>query len=153
MQASGLPKLKFKCTDSFKSGEASDYAVKGLVLHIKNKPSRTDRQLTHCSKHQGSSWISIFYCTPGNGGVQEYICQSITPTSVLTKSSSPLGPVDYIPWVPSPRSQGRLTPRLGFAKARARTGLLGTKEIKNGAESLETHSLTVCSKYHGEEAA
>ncbi|MCI4381888.1 hypothetical protein PGIGA_G00257280 [Pangasianodon gigas] len=144
MQASGLPKLKFKRTDSFNSGETSDYAANGLVSHINNKPSRVDSPLTHCSKHREPSCISPPHCTPGKGGVQKYICQSITPTRLLTNSPSPLGPGEHMPWTPSPQSVGRSTPenfRTWPRKKRARTGLLGTKEIKEGAEILEDPEL------------
>lgn len=144
MQASGLPKLKFKRSDSFNSGEASDDAAKGLLSHINNKPSRVDSPLTHCSKHREPSCISPSHCTPGKGGVQKYICQSITPTRLLTKSPSPLGHGEHMPWAASPQSLGRSTPenfRTWPRKKRARTCLLGAKEIKEGAEILEDPEL------------
>ncbi|XP_060770714.1 treslin isoform X2 [Neoarius graeffei] len=144
MQASGLPKLKIKRTDSFNSGETSDYAAKGQVLLINNKPSRVDSPLTHCSKHREPSCISPSLCTPGKGGVQKYICQSITPTRLLTNSPSPLGSGEHMAWTPSPQSRGRSTPenfRTWPRKKKARTGLLGTKEIKEGAEILEDPEL------------
>ncbi|KAF7702015.1 treslin isoform X2 [Silurus meridionalis] len=143
MQASGLPKLKFKRTDSFNSGETSD-ATKGLVSHINSKPLRVDSPLTHCSKHREPSCISPPHCTPGKGSVQKYICQSITPTRLLTNSPSPLGAGEHVPWTPSPQSLGRSTPenfRTWPRKKRARTGLLGTKESKEGADILEDPEL------------
>ncbi|KAF4081418.1 hypothetical protein AMELA_G00161220 [Ameiurus melas] len=154
MQASGLPKLKFKRTDSFNLGETSDNAAKGLVSHINNKPSRVDSPLTHCSKHREPSCISPSHCTPGKGGVQKYICQSITPTRLHTNSPSPLGPGEHMSWTPSPQSLGRSTPenfRTWPRKKRARTGLLGTKEIKEGAEILEDPELDGVFKLPGTE--
>lgn len=146
MQASGLPKLKFKRTDSdsFNSAETSDDATKGLVSHINNKPSRVDSPLAHCFKHREPSCISPSHRTPGKGGVQKYICQSITPTRLLTNSPSPLGHGEHMPWTPSPQSRGKSTPenfRTWPRKKRARTGLLGTKEIREGAEMLEDPEL------------
>ncbi|XP_058264470.1 treslin isoform X2 [Hemibagrus wyckioides] len=144
MQASGLPKLKFKRTDSFNSGESSDNAAKGLVSLLNNKPSRVDSPLTHCSKHREPSCISPPHCTPGKGGVQKYICQSITPTRLHTNSPSPLGHGEHVPWTPSPQSRGRSTPesfRTWPRKKRARIGLSGTKETKEGAEILEDPEL------------
>ncbi|GAA6091465.1 treslin [Tachysurus ichikawai] len=144
MQASGLPKLKFKRTDSFNSVEPSGNAAKGQVPHINNKPSRVNSPLTHCSKHREPSCISPSHCTPGKGGVQKYICQSITPTRLLTNSPSPLGHGEHVPWTPSPQSRGRATPE-NFStwprKKRARIGFSGTKEIKEGTEILEDPEL------------
>lgn len=144
MQASGLPKLKFKRTDSFNSGETSDPAAKGQISHINSKPPRVDSPLTHCSKHREPSCMSPSHCTPGKRGVQKYICQSITPTRLLAKSPSPVGHGEHVPWTPSPQSLGRSTPenfRTWPRKKRARTGLLGTKEFKEGAEMLEDPEL------------
>ncbi|TSK13370.1 Treslin [Bagarius yarrelli] len=143
MQASGLPKLKFKRTDSFNSGETSDCAAKGLVSSINNKQSRVNSPLTHCSKHREPGCLSPSHCTPGKV-VQKYICQSITPTRLLTNSPSPLGHGEHMPWTPSPQSRGRSTPenfRTWPRKKRARTGLLGNKDIKEGTEILEDPEL------------
>lgn len=138
MQASGLPKLKFKRTDSFNSGETSDAASKGLISHTNSKPPRVDSPLIHCSKHREPSCISPSHCTPGKGSVQKFICQSITPTRLLTKSPSPLGHGEHVPWTPSPQSHGRSTPenfRTWPRKKRARM-CLGIKDFKEGAEML-----------------
>lgn len=144
MQASGLPKLKFKRTDSFNSSETFDDAAKDLVSHVNSKPARVDGPLTHCYKHREPGCVSPSHCTPGKGGVQKYICQSITPTRLLTNSPSPLGHGEHMPWTPSPQSRGRSTPenfRTWPRKKRARTGLLGNKEVKEGVEMLEDPEL------------
>ncbi|KAM9495457.1 treslin [Clarias gariepinus] len=154
MQASGLPKLKLKRTDSFNSSETAGYAAKGLVSHVNRMTSRVDSPLAHCSKHREPSCISPPHCTPGKGGVQKYICQSITPTRLLTNSPSPLGPGEHMAWTPSPQSRGRSTPenfRTWPRKKRARTGLLETKDIREGSEILEDPELDGVFKLPGME--
>ncbi|XP_072529843.1 treslin [Salminus brasiliensis] len=141
MQASGLPKLKFKRTDSFSSGEAADYAAKGLASHIVNtKAPRVDSPLTHCSKHREPGCISPSLCThgtPGKGGVQTYICQSMTPSRLPNNSPSPLGDGEIMPWTPSPQNRGWSTPENLNSwprKKRARTGIVETRENANKGE-------------------
>ncbi|XP_017554944.1 treslin isoform X1 [Pygocentrus nattereri] len=157
MQASGLPKLKFKRTDSFSSGEAADY---GLAPHIMTaKAPKVDSPLAHCSKHREHGCISPNLCThdtPGKGGVQTYICQSITPTRLPNNSPSPLGAGENMPWTPSPQSRGWSTPENLNSwprKKRARTDMLGTKEnaFKSEVEVLEDPELDGVFRLQGAE--
>ncbi|XP_036432110.1 LOW QUALITY PROTEIN: treslin [Colossoma macropomum] len=160
MQASGLPKLKFKRTDSFSSGEAADYAAKGLAPHIMTaKAPKVDSPLAHCSKHREHGCISPPLCThdtPGKGGVQTYICQSITPTRLSNNSPSPLGAGENMPWTPSPQSRGWSTPENLNSWPRikrARTDMLGTKEnvFKSEVEVLEDPELDGVFRLQGAE--
>ncbi|KAI4902695.1 hypothetical protein NFI96_028969 [Prochilodus magdalenae] len=150
MQASGLPKLKFKRTDSFSSSEAVDPATKGPVSHMKTaRAPKVDSPLAHCSKHREHGCISPSLCTsdtPGKGGVQTYICQSITPTRLPNNSPSPVGAGENMPWTPSPQSRGWSTPENLNSwprKKRARTDISGPKEnaLKCEMEVLEDPEL------------
>ncbi|XP_026856744.2 treslin [Electrophorus electricus] len=159
MQASGLPKLKFKRTNSFNLDEQPDYVAKNLTPIMNTKSSRVDSPLAHCSKHREPCCLSPSLCTygtPRKGGVQTHICQSITPTRLPANSPSPLGPGEHVPWTPSPQKRGWTTPenfRSWPRKKRARTGMLGTKEkgIKAECDVLENPELDGVFRLQGEE--
>ncbi|XP_007244308.3 treslin isoform X1 [Astyanax mexicanus] len=160
MQASGLPKLKFKRTDSFSSGDAADYAAKGVTSHVRNaKVPRIESPLTHCSKHREPGCISPSICThgtPGKGSIQTFICQSVTPTRLPNNSPSPLGAGEIMPWTPSPQSRGWSTPENLNSwprKKKARTGIVETKEnpFKGEVEVLEDEELDGVFKLQGVE--
>ncbi|XP_016425287.1 treslin-like isoform X2 [Sinocyclocheilus rhinocerous] len=148
MQASGLPKLKLRRTNSFNAGEAPSSANKGVASHIVHrnmsnvKAPQVDSPLAQCSRHPGC--ISPSLCsrgTPAKGtpgkGVQTYICQSITPTHYPASSQSPLAS----PLTPSPQSRGWSTPENLNSwprKKRARIEACGSKEqVIKGVPLLE----------------
>ncbi|XP_016115844.1 treslin-like isoform X2 [Sinocyclocheilus grahami] len=148
MQASGLPKLKLRRTDSFNAGDASSSATKGMASHLVHrnmsnvKVPQVDSPLAQCSRHPGC--ISPSLCsrgTPAKGtpgkGVQTYICQSITPTHYPANSQSPLAS----PLTPSPQSRGWSTPENLNSwprKKRARTEACGSKDqVIKGVPLLE----------------
>ncbi|XP_052399798.1 treslin [Carassius gibelio] len=148
MQASGLPKLKLRRTDSFSTGDAPSSATKGMASHLVHrnmsnvKAPQVDSPLAQCSRHPGC--ISPSLCsrgTPAKGtpgkGVQTYICQSITPTHYPANNQSPLAS----PLTPSPQSRGWSTPE-NFSswprKKRARIETCGSKEqVIKGVPLLE----------------
>ncbi|XP_076863493.1 treslin [Brachyhypopomus gauderio] len=159
MQETGLPKLKFKRTDSFNLGEAPDNVAKNSTPLMNTKTSRSDSPLAHCSKHREPLCISPSLCTrgtPGKGGLQTYICQSITPTRIATNSPSSSGPGEHVSWTPSPQKRGLLTPE-NFSswprRKRARTAMLGTKETGTKVESdiLDSPELDGVFRLQGEE--
>ncbi|XP_067236390.1 treslin isoform X2 [Chanodichthys erythropterus] len=148
MQASGLPKLKLRRTDSFNAGDAPSSATKGMATHLVHrnmsnvKAPQVDSPLAQCSRHPGC--ISPSLCsrgTPAKGtpgkGVQTYICQSITPTRYPASSQSPLAS----PLTPSPQSRGWSTPENLNSwprKKRARIETCGSKEqVIKGVPLLE----------------
>ncbi len=148
MQASGLPKLKLRRTDSFNAGEAPSSATKCVVSHLVHrnmsnvKVPQPDSTLAQCTRHPGCISPSLCSretpakCTPGNG-VQTYICQSITPTHYPPSSQSPLAS----PLTPSPQSRGWSTPdnlNSWPRKKRARVEAYGSKEqVIKGVPLLE----------------
>ncbi|POI30612.1 hypothetical protein CIB84_005637 [Bambusicola thoracicus] len=112
MQASGLPKLRFK-----KIGSCSALDVQSETNVSKPKGGESpfgDLAMTWCSKHPGKlaaacvspSCFRSFHGTPGKGGGQTYICQSYTPTANTT-SPSPLEA--EVPLTP-PKLKGKTTP-------------------------------------------
>ncbi|XP_073688131.1 treslin [Garra rufa] len=148
MQASGLPKLKLRRTDSFNAGDTPRSANKGVASHLvhRNKANvkvpQVDSPLAQCSRHPGCMSPSL--CsrgTPAKGtpgkGVQTYICQSITPTHYPASSQSPLAS----PLTPSPQSRGWSTPENLNSwprKKRARIEACGSKEqVIKGIPLLE----------------
>ncbi|KAK7121407.1 hypothetical protein R3I93_022486 [Phoxinus phoxinus] len=148
MQASGLPKLKLRRTDSFNAGDAPSNATKGMASHFVHrnmsnvKAPQVDGPLAQCSRHPGC--LSPSLCsrgTPAKGtpgkGVQTYICQSITPTRYPASSQSPLAS----PLTPSPQSRGWSTPENLNSwprKKRARIETCGSKEqVIKGVPLLE----------------
>ncbi|KAJ8247495.1 hypothetical protein GJAV_G00247060 [Gymnothorax javanicus] len=142
MQASGLPKLRFKRTNSFSTREEAAEGNMTLRSHgpAMIKPPRVDSPLSHCGKHRDAGYASPSLCahatpaksTPGKGGVQTYICQSYTPTGHTASTPSPLGVGELAPWTPSPRSRGRCTPENldnWPRRKRARNEGVGLKEM------------------------
>ncbi|XP_035275178.1 treslin isoform X2 [Anguilla anguilla] len=141
MQASGLPKLRFKRTDSFSAQEdAAESSTRlGTYGPVSVKPSRVDSPLSHCGKHRDAGYASPSFCThatpakstPGKGGVQTYICQSYTPTGNTASTPSPSGAGELASWTPSPQSRGRYTPENldnWPRRKRARNEVVGVKE-------------------------
>ncbi|CAN9498866.1 unnamed protein product [Ophioblennius macclurei] len=144
LQSSGLPKLKFKRTDSMNSADfAADGFRTGAQSHFPGAKPHVESPLTAFSKHRDPGCISPSVCThvtpakttPAKGGsVQTYICQSYTPTRHTVGTASPVAPVvhaDVIPLTPSPQSMGRLTPdslNSWPRKKRAQMGVFGGKD-------------------------
>uniref|UniRef100_A0A8C9G044 Treslin N-terminal domain-containing protein n=1 Tax=Pavo cristatus TaxID=9049 RepID=A0A8C9G044_PAVCR len=115
MQASGLPKLRFK-----KIGSCSALDVQSEANGSKPKGGESpfgDLATTWCSKHPGKlaaacvspSCFRSFHSTPGKGGGQTYICQSYTPTSCASNTTSPSPLEAEVPLTP-PKLKGKTTP-------------------------------------------
>uniref|UniRef100_G1N8M4 TOPBP1 interacting checkpoint and replication regulator n=2 Tax=Meleagris gallopavo TaxID=9103 RepID=G1N8M4_MELGA len=115
MQASGLPKLRFK-----KIGSCSTLDVQSEANVSKPKGGESpfgDLAMTWCSKHPGKlaaacvspSCFRSFHGTPGKGGGQTYICQSYTSTSCASNTTSPSPLEAEVPLTP-PKLKGKTTP-------------------------------------------
>lgn len=121
MQTSGLPKLRFKCTDSV---NAEDFVSDGGLHSGPQSPSvrgipHMESPVALLTKQRDPACCSPSLCahvtpaksTPGKGGgVQTYICQSYTPTHHPAAAWSPAAVADTIPLTPSPQSVGKVTP-------------------------------------------
>uniref|UniRef100_A0A8D0EKH7 TOPBP1 interacting checkpoint and replication regulator n=1 Tax=Strix occidentalis caurina TaxID=311401 RepID=A0A8D0EKH7_STROC len=116
MQASGLPKLRIK-----KIGSCSSLEVQPEASASKPKGGESpfgDLAMTWCSKHPGKlaaacvspSCFRSFHSTPGKSGGQTYICQSYTPTSCASNTTSPSPLEAGVPRTPSPKQKGKTTP-------------------------------------------
>ncbi|KAM7002219.1 treslin [Tautogolabrus adspersus] len=143
MQTSGLPKLKFKRTDSMNAGDAASNggpqpgAWSPLVVL---KPCQLESPLALFSKHRDPGCVSPSICshvdpaksTPGKGGsVQTYICQSYTPTHHPAGTVSPVAFAEILPLTPSPQSVGKMTPdnlNSWPRRKRAQIGVVGGKD-------------------------
>uniref|UniRef100_A0A8C4TJU6 Treslin n=1 Tax=Erpetoichthys calabaricus TaxID=27687 RepID=A0A8C4TJU6_ERPCA len=121
MQASGLPKLKFKRTDSLNAEDiAPDGGLKGMTSGSTSKRNSVlESPVSHCIKHRDTGYSSpSSLCshgtpaktTPGKAGIQTYICQSYTPNRHSSTTNSPSAVTDCAPWTPSPQSTGKSTP-------------------------------------------
>ncbi|XP_018541184.2 LOW QUALITY PROTEIN: treslin [Lates calcarifer] len=141
MQTSGLPKLKFKRTDSMNAGDlASDGGPRSGAQSplVGVKPSQLESPLALFSKHRDPGCVSPSVCThvtpakstPGKGGsVQTYICQSYTPTRHPGGTMSPMAAAEIIPLTPSP--VGKVTPdnlNSWPRRKRAQVGVVGGKD-------------------------
>ncbi|XP_030353253.1 treslin isoform X2 [Strigops habroptila] len=116
MQASGLPKLRIK-----RIGSCSSLEVQPEASASKPKGGESpfgELAGTWCSKHPGKlaaacvspSCFRSFHSTPGKGAGQTYICQSYTPTSCASNTTSPSPLEAGVPWTPSPKQKGKTTP-------------------------------------------
>ncbi|XP_053320098.1 treslin [Spea bombifrons] len=112
MQASGLPKLRFRRTDSSSTVDL-DTANRSDSPHPSKKRKGDESPFSEswCSKHAmklestciSPSCILSSHATPGKGSVQTFICQSYTPNRCSSNAASP-APLDVgVPWTPSPK--------------------------------------------------
>ncbi|XP_028305861.1 treslin isoform X2 [Gouania willdenowi] len=138
MQSSGLPKLKFKRTDSMNTDPASEGGAQSPLVVVK---PLMESPLALCSKHREVGCVSPSMCahvtpakcTPGKGGsVQTYICQSYTPTQ-----STSMFTADLIPQTPSPQSAGKRTPENLNSWPRRKRAQVGVSGGKDRGQKVE----------------
>ncbi|XP_078283234.1 treslin [Rhinoraja longicauda] len=123
MQDSGLPKLRFKRTNSsaginpkVEKSESNNSPPSVCLKKSGCESPLGESPAQWCVKHSGKTegHISPSLCfhsclstpakaTPRKGGVQTYICQSYTPTQCSSNTSSPSQTdLGTVPWTPSP---------------------------------------------------
>ncbi|NP_001165777.1 treslin [Xenopus laevis] len=111
MQESGLPKLRFKRTDS---NSTIDMDVnKTPKISRKRKGDESPFNEKWCSKHAvrtepacvSPSCVRTSHYTPGKSGIQTFICQSYTPNRCLSAAASPSQSDAGVPWTPSPKEK------------------------------------------------
>ncbi|XP_056427899.1 treslin [Hyla sarda] len=109
MQASGLPKLRFKRTDS-----NSTIDMGTLPRTPNGPPSKKGNESPFgemwCNKHAmklesacASPCIRSSHSTPGKSGLQALICQTYTPKRSSSSTASPSQAEAVSPWTPSPK--------------------------------------------------
>ncbi|KAM4675928.1 treslin [Discoglossus pictus] len=110
MQASGLPKLRIKRTDS--SSKMNVDTVKRTESPLVSKKRKEDESPfaeKWCNKHALKDPSCVSPCmrsscnTPGKSGVQMYICQSYTPNRCSSNTVSPCHSDVGAHWTPSPK--------------------------------------------------
>ncbi|XP_048419125.2 treslin isoform X2 [Stegostoma tigrinum] len=131
MQDSGLPKLRFKRTNSstMMSPQLEQSVTKSnespssvCVKKDGSESPLSERNAQRCVKHSGridGGHISPSFCfhyshntpakaTPRKGGVQTFICQSYTPSQWSCDAASPSrADLGLVPWTPSPKHKAR----------------------------------------------
>ncbi|XP_061630273.1 treslin isoform X2 [Phyllopteryx taeniolatus] len=152
IQTSGLPKLRFKRTDSMNASEfvtedSPQLGTQSPLVAV--KPSQLDSSLAFFPKNRDPGCVSPSVCThatPGKGGVvQTHICQSYTPTRHPT-GTSPMAIPDIFPLSPSPQSVGKVTPdnlNSWPRRKRAYMGAVGGKDRCRKVDPMEEVELGV----------
>nr|XP_033776673.1 treslin [Geotrypetes seraphini] len=170
MQASGLPKLRFKRTDSNTALDTmtkkKSPTPKVLYKHKEDESPFSEPNGVWCSRHLGkveSACVSpSCFCssnsTPGKRGMQTYICQSYTPTRCVSTNSSPSHQDVGVPWTPSPKLKEKMTvdtiknwPRRKRATAAIPTHSIGKNEKNQEFRDIEStaeEEAELISKYH-----
>ncbi|XP_034280544.1 treslin [Pantherophis guttatus] len=145
MQASGLPKLRIRKV-------ASEVAQRPLNLSDKLKGEENDRavgdvSVAWCSRHLeklepvsiSPSCVRSAHNTPGKFGMggQTYICHSYSPTTLCTSSTtSPSQGSAGIPWTPSPKRKGKVTPEAIKDWPRRKRATVGYSRSERLAEAV-----------------
>ncbi|XP_058012069.1 treslin isoform X2 [Ahaetulla prasina] len=145
MQASGLPKLRIRKV-------ASEVAQQPpLDSCDKLKGEENDRGVgdvsaAWCSRHPeklelisiSPSCVRSAHNTPGKFGMggQTYICHSYSPTTLCTSStSSPSQGSAVVPWTPSPKRKGKVTPEAIKDWPRRKRAAVGCSRSERPAEA------------------
>lgn len=128
MQTSGLPKLRFKCTNA----EGPRSPSVGVKPHMESPVALLPKQRDPACSPSLCAHVTPAKSTPGKGGsVQTYICQSYTPTHHPAATWSPVAVADIVPLTPSPQSVGKVTPENLNSwprRKRAHFGAFGDKD-------------------------
>ncbi|KAE8618212.1 hypothetical protein XENTR_v10009316 [Xenopus tropicalis] len=136
MQESGLPKLRFKRTDSNSTIDMD--ANRTPTISRKRKGDESPFNEKWCGKH---AVRTESHYTPGKSGIQTLICQSYTPNGCLSTAASPSQSDAGVPWTPSPKHKEKMStdvinwPRKKKASALC-TNLLRCDKIPEYADSL-----------------
>ncbi|KAM4749034.1 treslin [Rhinophrynus dorsalis] len=115
MQASGLPKLRFKRTDSSSTVD-SMHRIESPNVSKKRKGNESPFSEKWCNKHAlkldsacvSPSCLRSSHNTPGKSGLQTFICQSYTPNRCFSSASSPSHTDMGVPWTPSPKHKEKI---------------------------------------------
>ncbi|XP_069322608.1 treslin [Eulemur rufifrons] len=116
MQASGLPKLRIKKIDPSSLLEAECLRKEESCLGEESFcPGLGMPRGSRASGKPEPTYVSPpclrpSHSTPGKSGGQTYICQSCTPTRCPSSTPSPFQTDVGVPWTPSPKHSGKMTP-------------------------------------------
>ncbi|XP_073424802.1 treslin isoform X2 [Dendrobates tinctorius] len=109
MQASGLPKLRFKRTDSSSTVDLGTLPKSPTRTQSK-KGNESPFGETWCNKHAmklesacSSPCLRSSHNTPGKSGLQTLICHTYTPKRSSSSTASPSQAETVSPWTPSPK--------------------------------------------------
>ncbi|XP_026565211.1 treslin [Pseudonaja textilis] len=145
MQASGLPKLRIRKV-------ASEATQQPLDLYDKLRGEENghpvgDISVAWCSRHPeklepmsiSPSCIRSAHNTPGKFGIggQTYICHSYSPTLWTSSTTSPSQSSAGVPWTPSPKCNGKVTPEAIKDWPRRKRATVGYSRSERLAEAVE----------------
>ncbi|KAF6079663.1 TOPBP1 interacting checkpoint and replication regulator [Phyllostomus discolor] len=105
MQASGVPKVRIKKTDTSPRSESepprrAQSVPPGLGVPRGSKPPCKPE-----TTYMSPPCLRLSHSSPGRSGGQTYICQSCAPST-----PSPFQTDVGVPWTPSPKHSGKTTP-------------------------------------------
>ncbi|KAM6426085.1 treslin [Liasis olivaceus] len=145
MQASGLPKLRIKKVASEAGGEQQPLVPEKLKGE-ENDRTMGDLSVAWCSRHSeklepvsiSPSCVRSAHNTPGKFGIggQTYICQSYSPTLCTSSTTSPSQGSIGIPWTPSPKHKGKVTPEAIKDWPRRKRAAVGCNRSERPAEAV-----------------
>ncbi|KAG8145115.1 hypothetical protein E2320_013482 [Naja naja] len=144
MQASGLPKLRIRKVASKAAQQPLDLCDK--LKGEENDHPVGDISVAWCSRHpEKLEPVSISpscnrsaHNTPGKFGVggQTYICHSYSPTLCTLSTTSPSQGSTGIPWTPSPKHNGKVTPEAIKDWPRRKRATVGYSRSERLAEAV-----------------
>ncbi|XP_063169975.1 treslin isoform X2 [Candoia aspera] len=145
MQASGLPKLRIKKVASEAGGEQQPLVISEKLKREENDRTMGDLSVAWCSRHSeklepvsiSPSCVRSAHNTPGKFGIggQTYICQSYSPTLCTSSTTSPSQGSIGIPWTPSPKHKGKITPEAIKDWPRRKRAAVGCNRSERPAEA------------------
>ncbi|XP_032088384.1 treslin-like [Thamnophis elegans] len=144
MQASGLPKLRIRKVASKAMQQPLDLCDK--LKGEENDRAVGDVSVAWCSKHPeklepvsiSPSCIRSAHNTPGKFGMggQTYICHSYSPTLCTSSTTSPSQGSTGVPWTPSPKRKGKVTPEAIKDWPRRKRAAVGYSRSERPAEAV-----------------
>ncbi|KAG8440659.1 hypothetical protein GDO86_006415 [Hymenochirus boettgeri] len=149
MQDSGLPKLRFKRTDSSSTVDMDINRKESPNVSRKRKGGESPFNEKWCGKHPmkiestciSPSFVRSAHCTPGKSGLQTFICQSYTPKRYVSAVASPSHQLG-VSWTPSPKHKDKIsTDVINSWPRKKKASSLNTNVLKGEKNSDYTNSL------------
>lgn len=156
MQASGLPKLRIKRTNSCASPDIRLLQKKTTTVshkQIGDESPFSEPNSPWCGRHANKvesvcvspSFGRSSYNTPGKSGIQTYICHSYTPTRGTSNTTSPCCTDVGVPWTPSPKHKEKTTDTIkNWPRRKKAVAICSNASVKNekNQDCMNTVSLT-----------
>ncbi|XP_075431290.1 treslin isoform X2 [Ascaphus truei] len=161
MQASGLPKLRIKRTDSNSTLDVDSIKkTEHATVSRKRKGDESPSGEKWCNKHAlkidsacvSPSCARSSHNTPGKSSLQTYICQSYTPNRCASNAASPQPDVG-VPWTPSPKHKEKTsTDIINNWPRRKKAAALNATNISRGEKNQDNTDSMPSTEEEGEGA-